>query len=101
MMEQPRPQHVEGLPEPAGACREAPLRIEQMPDLLTVPEVAKWLRAVGRNGVYHLVHTGRIYGIRLGRRLLVPRRELERLLDPSEGAPTEDSPPLRVVAGGK
>jgi len=47
---------------------------------LSVPEAAKVL-GIGRNLCYDRVKTGEIPVIRIGRRLLVPRRALEKLLE--------------------
>jgi excisionase family DNA binding protein len=44
--------------------------------ILTVPETAEILR-VSKNTAYELVRQRRIPAIRLGRRILVPRHELE------------------------
>jgi excisionase family DNA binding protein len=46
----------------------------------TVDEAAKLL-GIGRNLCYEKVKTGEIPVIRIGRRLLVPRRALEKLLE--------------------
>jgi len=46
----------------------------------TVEETAKLL-GIGRNLCYDRVKTGEIPVIRIGRRLLVPRRALEKLLE--------------------
>lgn len=48
-------------------------------DTLTVEEAAKRLR-IGRNAAYEGVHRGEIPSIRIGKRLLVPRAALNRLL---------------------
>jgi excisionase family DNA binding protein len=47
---------------------------------LTVPEVAAQL-GLSRNGAYEAVATGQIPAIRIGRRVLVPRAALERMLE--------------------
>lgn len=47
---------------------------------LTVDETAKIL-GIGRNLCYDRVKTGEIPVIKIGRRLLVPRRALEKLLE--------------------
>lgn len=52
---------------------------EQRP-VLTVDEVAAYLR-ISRGLCYEAVRQGWIPSIRIGRRLLVPRVVLERLLD--------------------
>ena len=48
--------------------------------ILTVEEAAGMLR-ISRGLAYEMVRTGRLPSIRLGRRLLVPRSALERMLD--------------------
>ncbi len=47
---------------------------------LTVDEAAKIL-GIGRQLAYNRVKTGEIPVIKIGRRLLVPRKALERLLE--------------------
>jgi len=47
---------------------------------LSVEETAKLL-GIGRNLCYERVKTGDIPAIKIGRRLLVPRRALEKLLE--------------------
>ena len=47
---------------------------------LSIEEAAKIL-GIGRNLCYDKVKTGEIPVIRIGRRLLVPRRALEKLLE--------------------
>lgn len=53
--------------------------LDGAPDVLTPDEVGEVLR-LGRNSVYERIRTGAIPSIRLGRKLLVPRVALERLL---------------------
>ncbi len=48
--------------------------------VLTVEEAAGMLR-ISRGLAYEMVRTGRLPSIRLGRRLLVPRSALERMLE--------------------
>ncbi len=45
-------------------------------DILTVPEVAKVLR-IGRTEAYAMVGRGDIPVLRIGRRVIVPRKALE------------------------
>ena len=47
---------------------------------LTVPEVAKLL-GISRNYCYELVRRGIIPSIRLGKRILIPRAALEKMLE--------------------
>ena len=46
----------------------------------TVPEVAKVL-GIGRSAAYEAARTGQIPTIKIGKRILVPRVALERLLE--------------------
>lgn len=48
--------------------------------VMTVDEVAKLLR-VSRNAAYEAVARKEIPSVRIGRRILVPRAALERLLE--------------------
>ena len=59
---------------------------------LSIPEAAKVL-GIGRNLCYDRVKTGEIPVIRIGRRLLVPRRALEKLL--------EEPKPLNLTPAGR
>ena len=54
--------------------------------ILTVEEAAGMLR-ISRGLAYEMVRTGRLPSIRLGRRLLVPRPALERMLGTSRPEP--------------
>ena len=61
----------------------APIRVlpESAPDLLTVEEVATYLRT-SRAAVYHLIERRKLPGVvRVGRRVLVKRGVLETALD--------------------
>lgn len=58
-------------------------RAEHLPDVLTVHEAARYL-GVGRNSAYDAARRGEIPTVRIGRRLLVPRAALERLLSEVE-----------------
>lgn len=55
----------------------------------SVEEAAKWL-GVGRSAAYELVRTGALFSIRVGRRVLIPRRALEKLLG-------EEAPPVAAT----
>ena len=54
--------------------------LEQMPDVLTIDEVAKLLR-IGRNTAYEMARRNRIPTLALGRRIVVPKRALIALLE--------------------
>ena len=64
--------------------------------LLTVKEAAKLLR-VSDNTCYELIRQRRIPHIRLGRRILIPRRGLEEWIHQEAGLP---EPPPPVVSFG-
>jgi excisionase family DNA binding protein len=49
------------------------------PEVLTVDEAAKVLR-ISRQSAYQAVRAGEIPTVRIGRRLLVPRAQLEQML---------------------
>jgi len=49
---------------------------------LTVPEAAKLLR-ISRGLAYELARSGQLPAVRFGRRILIPRRALQKLLDHS------------------
>lgn len=53
---------------------------DQQRDTLTVDEAAARL-GIGRNAAYDAIHRGELPALRIGRRLLVPRAALERMLD--------------------
>jgi excisionase family DNA binding protein len=58
---------------------ETTRQLQQLPDALTVPEAARVLR-IGRNSAYEAIRRQEIPSVRLGRRLLVPKQALLRLL---------------------
>ena len=47
---------------------------------LSVKDVAREMQ-LGRNTVLELIHSGRLPHVRIGRRILVPRRKLEEFLE--------------------
>jgi len=63
--------------------------VQQERQTLTVEEAAKLL-GVSRGSAYGAVRSGELPVVRLGRRLLVPRQALERMLaeTPKEAAPS-------------
>jgi excisionase family DNA binding protein len=60
--------------------------LEQLPCVLRVEEVAALLR-IGRNSAYELIRQGVLPSLRLGRRLVVPKQSLVRVLDNADKAP--------------
>ena len=53
---------------------------EQIPQVLTVPEVANILR-IGRNAAYQLVTDGNIRCVHIGRSIRIPRTALVQFLE--------------------
>ena len=53
---------------------------KETPLTYTVPDAAKLL-GISRNAAYEAAQRGEIPAIRIGKRLLVPRAALERMLD--------------------
>lgn len=82
-----------------GATRRALVRLEDMPDVLKVPDVAQVLR-INRNAVYEAVHRGEIPAFRLGRQLRVPKAGLHQLLGEKPVAPPVDTKPMPLVPNG-
>jgi excisionase family DNA binding protein len=62
---------------------------------LTVPETARVL-GIGRNSAYEAVRTGEIPSLKIGRRVLVPRLAVERLL---AGAAIPHGHPAKTAEG--
>ena len=52
--------------------------------VMSVSEMARVL-SLGRTRAYELVHEGRIGSIRLGGKILIPRAEIERLIESGIG----------------
>ena len=61
------------------ATAEAAMRLAELPDTLTVDEAGRVLR-LGRNSMYEGIRRKEIPAIKIGRRLLVPKAGIERLL---------------------
>jgi excisionase family DNA binding protein len=59
--------------------RSSPLVLGSMPEVLTPTEAAAILR-IGRSTMYELIRAGAVPSVRLGRRLIIPRRAVEQLL---------------------
>ena len=56
---------------------------DETPLTMSVPEAGKKYFGLSRNGSYNAAAKGDIPTIRIGKRLLVPRAALERLLEPA------------------
>ena len=62
-----------------------------MPERLTLSvEEAAHVLGIGRGLAYEMARTGRIPVIRMGRRMVVPRAQLEAMLAPEGLVPTKD-----------
>ena len=68
-----------GTAEPSGRVEQRDATHEAARATLTVEEAARLL-GVGRNQGYEAVRAGTIPSLRIGRRLLVPKAALDRLL---------------------
>lgn len=62
--------------------------------VLTVTETAHLLR-ISRGLAYEMVKDGRLPSLRLGRRILVPRSALERILAEAAGDQSPEALPIR------
>lgn len=58
----------------------APLKLEELPDVLEVSEVARVLR-ISREKVYQEIREGRLKHVKFGRRKVVPKRYVLELLE--------------------
>ncbi len=57
-------------------------RLADLPEVLSVDQVAEYL-GLARNSAYAAVSRGEIRSVKIGRRVLVPRKALEELISPS------------------
>jgi excisionase family DNA binding protein len=55
-------------------------QLDSLPDVLTVDEVASVLR-IGRSSVYEAIRHREIRAVRIGRRVLIPKTAIQRMLD--------------------
>ena len=63
-----------------------PTKTKSEPDVLTVEEARKRLR-LGRNAIYDAITRKEVPSIRLGRKILIPRLALDRMLRGEGTAP--------------
>jgi excisionase family DNA binding protein len=61
------------------------LRFDDLPDVLTAVEAAGVLR-LGRNTIYECLRAGTIPSVKVGRRLLIPKAALIKLLEEEQKA---------------
>ncbi len=87
----------EELPPTPGIADLADAGLESLPTVLTIPETAKILR-IGRNSAYEAARRGQIPTIKIGKRLLVPRNALERLLAGAKGDKKKAAPQRKDAA---
>jgi hypothetical protein len=79
--------------------KNPPPRLDELPDLLTVEEYARWARR-GRNRAYDDVRLGLVASVRLGRTVRIPKTALLRFLEtagvpPPDTSAVDDPLPLR------
>ena len=60
------------------------MAMDEKEPIVYSPDEARKLLKISRGLIYEAINTGRIPSIRIGRRILIPRSGLERLLN--EGA---------------
>lgn len=53
----------------------------QMAKAASVPEAARMLGGISTRSVFRMLGDGRLRGVRLGRRVVVPLSEIERVLE--------------------
>lgn len=73
------------------------MRLEDAPDVLTVPEVARLLR-IGRNAAYDLIGDGELYGRHIGRAIRVPKSAVVAYL---AGQSPARATSLTALSGGR
>lgn len=61
------------------------LSVHELPPLLAMDELREFLPKVPRSTLYTLVRTGRLEGVKVGRRIMVKQASLCRLLKENEG----------------
>lgn len=67
------------------AMAQAPVKLADLPDVMTVEEAARFLR-LARSTAYDAVHRGEIPTFRVGRRIRVSKLALETMLKCSVSA---------------
>lgn len=55
-------------------------KLEELPHVLRVEQAASIL-GIGRNSAYRAISMGQIPSIKIGKRICVPRKAIERLID--------------------
>ena len=68
--------------------KPVPPSLNELPDLLTVEEYARWARR-GRNRAYDDVRLGLVPSVRLGRTVRIPKAALLRFLDTASAPANE------------
>lgn len=74
-----------GAHRPAGRSKDQnkrardALRLDALPDVLTVVEFARLMR-IGRNSAYEAIRRGDVGSVRIGRRVVIPRAAVLALL---------------------
>lgn len=75
------------------------MTFEELPDVLTVEDFAKFAR-IGRRQAYAAVARGDIYSARFGRSLRIPKRAVARWLEGGEDENGQAPTPRLAVVGG-
>ena len=64
--------------------------LEQLPDVLTIPELQKVLR-IGRSTAYRLIKTSKLRCIRIGRSIRIPREYVLEFIKTQRTANNEEN----------
>ena len=75
------------------------IQMTELPDALTVEEVAVVLR-LGRNSTYEAIRCGQIPSLRIGRRVLVPKVTVLQLLGRHDSIPATHAQSIHPVNPG-
>jgi excisionase family DNA binding protein len=60
--------------------------LDALPDILTVDETARFLR-IGRSSVYEALRLKIIPSVRIGRRILIPKKALRQVIEQTVSRP--------------
>ena len=74
------------------------MRLDDLPDCMSLWPTAGRFLGLGRNATFSAARCGQIPTIRIGKRLLVSRVALQRLLEGSEPAADQEVAPARLHA---
>jgi excisionase family DNA binding protein len=56
------------------------MRFEDLKDVVTVKEITEFL-GISRTKAYELVHSGEFYTVKIGTRILIPKKSIQKWLE--------------------